>query len=233
MRRNRVHQTVALGAALVFTAAAALAAMSMAADEPATEKHTMIKLKVDATSPDTILLEDLHDLAVGESRSFTTDSGKVVIATRTEQGFELDVDGKTIDIADFTGDGNAMVWHSQEGAEGDHLVFKKRIEIAEEGGEGKTMVWHSASGEGPHKLHVIKKHGDGDGPEAFAFTTGEGVAVGPFSAEGWIRRLEKTEAFQQLDEATREVVRRAMREAATMPPAGDGVFLIEVEETTE
>lgn len=231
MSTQRKFQTVALGAALVFAAATAFAAMSMAApDEPTTEKHTRIKLKLDTASPDTILLEDLHDLAVGESRSFTTDSGKVVVATRTEQGFELDVDGKTITLADFGGEGDAMVWLSQEGGDGDPLVIKKRIEISGEGGEGKTMVWHSTEGEGPHKIHVIKKLGDGEESESYAFSTGEGFAVGPFSADGWIQRLEKTESFQQLDPASREIVRRAMREAAELPPAGEGVFLIDVEE---
>jgi hypothetical protein len=201
-----------------------------APDEPTTEKHTTIKLKLDTASPDTILLEDLHDLAVGESRSFTTDSGKVVVATRTEQGFELDVDGKKITLADFGGEGDAMVWHSQEGGDGDHVVLEKRIEISDEGGEGKTMVWHSADGEGPHEIHVIKKLGDGEESGSYAFSTGEGFAVGPFSAEGWIQRLERTESFQQLDAAAREIVRRAMREAAELPPAGKGVFLIDVEE---
>jgi len=232
MRRNRFHLSTAFGAALALTAAAAFAAMSMAAsDEPMGEKHTKIQLKVDALSPDTIVMEDLHDLEVGESRSFTTDSGKVVIATRTDEGFELDVDGKTIRIADFSGEGNAMVWHSREGAEGEQKIFTKRIEIAGDGEEGKTMVWHSEDGEGPHRIHVIQKMG-GEG-EGYAFSTGEGLVVGPFSAEGWIQRLEKTESFQQLDEASRELVRKAMREAAKLPPADHGVFLIEVDEKAE
>ena len=234
MRRNRFHLSTAFGAALAFAAAAAFAAMSMApAEEPMPEKHTKIRLKVDALSPDTIVMEDLHDLEVGESRSFTTESGKVVIATRTDAGFELDVDGKTIRLADFSGGGDAMVWHAQQGAEGDHKVITKRIEIAGDGESGDTMIWHSADGEGPQKIHVIRKVGGEEGAHGYAFSTGEGVMVGPFSAEGWIQRLEKTESFQQLDEASRELVRQAMREAAKVPVTGEGVFLIDVEETTE
>ncbi len=239
MRRNRYFTSAALTTVLVCGAAAAFAAMSMSAAEPVHEKHTMVKLKVDGTGSDAIVLEDLHDLEVGESRSFPTESGKIVVATRTEQGLVLDVDGKTITIGGFGelgeagGDGHTMIWHSEEGdsdlGDGEAFVFRKRIEIAD-GEAGKTMVWHSESGDGPRRIHVLKTLGEGEEAEGFAFSTGEDFVVAPFSAEGWIERLEQTESFRQLDEATREIVRRAMREAGKQARSGEGVFLIDVEE---
>jgi len=92
------------------------------------------------------------------------------------------------------------------------------------------MVWHSEGGEGPARIHVIKRHGEAGEPAGFAFTTGEGVHFGPLSAEHWIARLEKTESFGELDEASREIVRRALREAAAQAPTGPGVLVLDVEE---
>jgi len=105
MARNRFPIPAALAAALALAAGAALAAMTMSGEEPVEKKQTVVKLKVASDAgADAIVLDDLHELEVGESRSFTTDTGKLVVATRTEKGFELDVDGKTIEISDFAGE---------------------------------------------------------------------------------------------------------------------------------
>lgn len=245
MARNRFPIPAALAAALALAAGAALAAMTMSGEEPVEKKQTVVKLKVASDAgADAIVLDDLHELEVGESRSFTTDTGKLVVATRTEKGFELDVDGKTIEISDFAGElGDMMVWHSKgdghgeggeagEAGEAHRFVFEKKIEIADDA-EGKTMVWHSESGEGPARIHVIKRHGEAGEPAGFAFTTGDlpaGAHFGPLSADFWIGRLEKTDAFQELDEASREIVRRALREAAAKGPTGPGLLVLDVEE---
>lgn len=239
MARNRFPIPAALAAALALTAGAALAAMTMSGDEPVEKKQTVVKLKVASdVGADAIVLDDLHELEVGESRSFTTDSGKLVVATRTEKGFELDVDGKTIEISDFAGElADTMVWHSKgaghgeagEAGEAHRFVFEKKIEIADDA-EGKTMVWRSEGGEGPARIHVFKREGGEGEPAGFAFTTGEGVHLGPLSADIWIERLEKTDSFQELDEASREIVRRALREAAAKGPTGPGVLVLDVEE---
>ena len=44
---------------------------------------------------------DLHSLAPGESRLLTDDSGAVATVRRTAEGFEFDVNGKTIDVDDL------------------------------------------------------------------------------------------------------------------------------------
>lgn len=43
---------------------------------------------------------DLHDLEVGETRKFDTDDGEASV-TRTDHGFEFDVDGQKIDVTDI------------------------------------------------------------------------------------------------------------------------------------
>src|SRR5210317_1689233 len=41
---------------------------------------------------------DLQQMQVGESQTITDASGNAALVTRTEAGFQFDVDGKTIDI---------------------------------------------------------------------------------------------------------------------------------------
>lgn len=46
---------------------------------------------------------EISDLALGETKTFTTDSGKVIVATKTEEGMNLTVDGKEIKLPSFGG----------------------------------------------------------------------------------------------------------------------------------
>lgn len=45
---------------------------------------------------------DMSDLAVGESRVIENDSGRTITLTRTESGMQVDVDGKTVEVPDFS-----------------------------------------------------------------------------------------------------------------------------------
>jgi hypothetical protein len=51
---------------------------------------------------------DLDDLAVGESRTIESESGKTVMVTRAEEGFSFDVDGKTVMMPDMGAHGAHM-----------------------------------------------------------------------------------------------------------------------------
>ncbi len=53
---------------------------------------------------------DMQDLAVGESRTIESESGKTVTITRADDGFSFDVDGKTVMVPDM-------------GAHGAHMAF--------------------------------------------------------------------------------------------------------------
>ena len=218
MTRPRTLLTLtALG--LTLAAGAALAAAA-AGDEPRRETQIKLVLAHDGAH-ETIELDNLHDLAVGDSRSFTTESGKAAIVTRTEQGFELDLDGRKITIAQP--DEAAL------GGDGDVVVFRKKIEIGE-GGDAKTMVWHSAEGGDGHQVKVIRKHG---GPgEAFAFSTGPHAALHhERMADAWIERLRQSADFQALDAATRERVEAVLRATAPKPFGDDAsMVVIDVED---
>lgn len=205
--------------ALALAAGVAVAAAATA-DEPREETKIKLILNQDGAL-EKIELEDLHELALGVSRSFTTESGKPGTVTRTEKGFELDLDGRKITVADEPGAG-------AEG-EGDVFVFHKKIEIAE-GDDAKTMVWHSAEpGEG-HSVRVIKKIG---GPgEELAFATGphaehSGTHLQKLS-DAWIERLRQTPEFQSLAAETREKVEAALRATAPMP-MGDAAALVVID----
>ncbi len=220
---KRISTPLTLTALALALAAGVAVAAAATADEP--EKETRIQLVLNQDGAmERIELDDLHALAVGESRSFTTESGKLGTVTRTEGGFELDLGGKKITVADEPGAGT-------EG-EGDVFVFHKKVEIAE-GDDAKTMVWHSAEGGEGHQVKVIRKHG---GPgEAFAFATGPHAAhFGSHlqkMSEAWIERLRQTAEFQGLDAATRDKVEAALRATAPKPFGDDaGMMVIELED---
>jgi hypothetical protein len=209
---------------LALAAGVAVAAATATAGEP--QKETKIKLVLSQDGAmEKIELEDLHDLALGESRAFTTESGKAGTVTRTGKGFELDLDGRKITLAGEP-DGAA------EG-EGDVVVLHKKIEIAEGDDATKTMVWHSAEGGDGHQVRVIKKLGGPDGNYAF-FAGPHAEMHAAKLADAWIERLRQSAEFQALDATTRERVEAALRATAPGGP-GDGAttMVIEVEEQDE
>ena len=69
---------------------------------------------------------DLHSLAPGESRLLTDDSGAVATVRRTAEGFEFDVNGKTINVDDLS-EADAMheIEMEIDGAPADDGTVKK------------------------------------------------------------------------------------------------------------
>ena len=70
---------------------------------------------------------NLHDMAVGESRELTGESGNTAQITRTEDGFVLDVDGEKIDLSDLHDADEARVVHMK--VDGDHKKTKKHKKV--------------------------------------------------------------------------------------------------------
>ena len=76
----------------------------------AAERQTRIEIAVDddTSGEQSFVFDseaagfDLHSLAPGESRLLTDDSGAVATVRRTAEGFEFDVNGKTIDVDDLS-----------------------------------------------------------------------------------------------------------------------------------
>lgn len=52
---------------------------------------------------------DFSDLEIGDSKTITGDDGTQATVTRTEDGFEFNVDGKTIELMEFVGDGDITI----------------------------------------------------------------------------------------------------------------------------
>ena len=81
------------------------------------ERRTEIKIAVD--SDENGLSEfrfdsqdagfDIDELEVGETKTYTDDDGNEVQVTRNEDGFEFDVAGETIVVADATHDENVLI----------------------------------------------------------------------------------------------------------------------------
>ncbi len=46
---------------------------------------------------------DFMNMQVGENHSFTDDKGRNILVTREEDGFRLDIDGKTVELPHFGG----------------------------------------------------------------------------------------------------------------------------------
>lgn len=132
------------------------------------EEKMIIALKTD----DSGLVEtDISDLAIGESQTIETDSGKVIDILRTADGAEVYVDGELLDM-DFSGEGLHKAHKMQKHVEiicddeeqCDENVFIMASDDAElewvtEDGEIDAEELHEMHGEdGAHKIVIIKKH---------------------------------------------------------------------------
>jgi len=223
-------------------AAAGVTASEPDAGEPTQARHSKIKLVLDQDgTAEQLELADLHEMAVGESRTLATESGAPVVVTRDEAGFELDLNGKKIRLTDHfaaempEGQGQfhkrIMVTEGGPGEDGAANVMILRNKSAE-GGDGAAI----AGGETGHDVVMLRRMA-GDGPHAFAFATGDGeLAALPLPVEATIARLQASAKFQELDEATRATVLEALRESAPKHGAflagepGGRTIVLEVED---
>lgn len=218
---NRTWNRTLAVAALAAAALAAQPGAALAAGEA--ERHEKIRLIWNAEGEsDRLILEDL-ELEPGESRTFTTESGRVATVTRDEEGegLTVEVDGKTIrvggpgELEDLPGhrvfvrrlghpaEGEPETVVLGEGEPGERRVLRKIV--VEDGGEAKSFV---VSGDDPD---VVVLRG-APGEHGFAFSTG---GLPPrLPTEHLLERIEKSEKFLALDDATREIVREVVRDAA-------------------
>lgn len=192
---------------LVLAAAAALGFALVArasADGDVQQKSSRIELKLDQDGTiERIQLENLHEMAVGESRTLASESGTPVFVTRDEEGFAVEINGKTVRVMDrFSGEGlgDGVRYFRREIHEGDG-----------EDGEAHAFVFHTGEGEG-HDVAFLRESGDlGEG---FAWATDGAELAIPFGVEGTIQRLQENAKFLELDEASRAKVIAALREVS-------------------
>jgi hypothetical protein len=93
---------------------AALALLAAASVQAQTEEKMVIALKTDDFE---LAKTDVSELAIGESQTIETDSGKVIDILRTADGVELYIDGELLEM-DFGG----------EGLHEEHMI-QKHVEI--------------------------------------------------------------------------------------------------------
>ena len=128
-----------------------IAAFSFAAEEPEVRHHFKLKLGADGELIDL----DADDLAVGETRQIYTDSGKEVLITRTEEAYDIEVDGKKIDLGMLHGDAHHSVVVHGDG------TSKVVVHSLGEGDGGHEYAFvHRGEGHGPH--HWVSKGEDGE-----------------------------------------------------------------------
>ncbi|MDX1482657.1 MAG: hypothetical protein R3315_13320 [Woeseiaceae bacterium] len=96
---------------LIIAACVAAIAFSVAA--AASDRNYELRIAIDDGTPDGQLFIELDDatsgvdfdgLQVGESQSIVDSSGRNVLVTRTAKGFELNVDGRVIELPPLDGD---------------------------------------------------------------------------------------------------------------------------------
>jgi hypothetical protein len=96
---------------------------------------------------------DLEDLAVGESKTITGESGREVTVTRTVEGMQFDIEGETIVVPDMGAHGTHMAFVDADGAHGDVDVRVMKmdgnhedIDIEVIGGGAHMMQAHHPDG---------------------------------------------------------------------------------------
>jgi hypothetical protein len=141
-----------LGACLVATLAIATFASA--------EEEKQFKLLLQ-TNPEAGLVKiETGELALGETRSFTSEKGRPVLLTRTEQGFEIDVDGKktVVDLPPPGGDGFAWETRDEETAGEGGAQIERHVIVKRLGGDAALQV----GGDGPHlEIHGAEKAAGG------------------------------------------------------------------------
>lgn len=86
----------------------------------------------------------LDDMQVGETRTVTDDSGKTVVVTREDDGYNFDINGRSVKMPEFGAHGAHMMVMSDEGGSFDydmevdreHHVVMKRMHAP----EGVTII---------------------------------------------------------------------------------------------
>lgn len=201
------------GAFLALAGTAALAGMAIAAPFPGTlpggdesdENSTVVKIRSSRGSDPLVIR--LPELATGETRELTTEGGKKVTVTRTEEGLKIKAGEKDVFVA-LPGGGLCEV--NLAGGEGS-------------GSHARVMVFKSQDGDGEGaKVRVL----GGPGASAFAFTTKDGAHPPmmkfrhPASAEDLLKD-QKLESYDRMDRKTRDAVAEVLDEllekGAVMP----------------
>ena len=129
-------------------------ALMMGAAAFAGEQHRMrVELAVDGDETQAFRFNsadagfELHDLQVGESRTVTSETGETAMVTRTEDGFEFDVNGKKIRMGDMATPIDAATLHGKHDVlvnADEQVHVEKAVKVIKiektEAGPGVTII---------------------------------------------------------------------------------------------
>ncbi|HRY45748.1 MAG TPA: hypothetical protein P5164_17595, partial [Thermoanaerobaculia bacterium] len=177
----------ALTAGAVITLVAPLLSYERAAQAGDREEETTITIATSKDKEATVL--KLDPMKPGETKTLTSEAGKPVLVTRTEDGYTLKIGEKELTVKTLAdGEGPRVL-----------LPGGKEVHVVKVGeGDGPTMVF---TGDDEKKV-VMKKH-------AFAYTIGEGADT-PRAADVLEKAAPKS--LESLDPRTRGAVEQVLQE---------------------
>ncbi|MEM8961568.1 MAG: hypothetical protein AAGD38_08830 [Acidobacteriota bacterium] len=132
---------------LLFCLALALVAFHAPADE--VHRHSELRLIDSETGTDTQIDLEALDLEVGQTYQQFTDSGKEIVITRTDEGYDVEIDGKNLFISDGGADGTnleVIATADDEGTEVKTKVIRIDTSGTQIHGEHGAQVWIDSDG---------------------------------------------------------------------------------------
>ncbi|MCL4809510.1 MAG: hypothetical protein KJ062_17235 [Thermoanaerobaculia bacterium] len=190
MSLSRIVPRAALGAltfGAVLTLAAPLLPFAREAQAGEEQEETTITISTSKDREATVL--KLEPMKPGETKSLTSESGKPVTVTRTEDGYTVK-----------TGDREIKVKTAIDG-EGPHVLLPggKEVHVIRTGDGGETnMLFTGDDG----KKVVVKKH-------AYVYRTGED---GPKASAADVLAKAAPKSLESLDRRTRDAVEQVLQE---------------------
>lgn len=180
----------ALTLGAVFTFAAPLLPFAQTVEAGEKQEETTITVSTSKDKEATVL--KLQPMKTGETKTVSSESGKPVTVTRTEEGYTIKTGDREIKVkTSIDGEGPQVLL---PGGKEVHVV--KGHHCGE--GEAASVV---LVGDGDKKV-VVKKH-------AFAFTTGDDE---PKAAAADVLKQAAPKSLESLDRPTRDAVERVLQE---------------------
>jgi hypothetical protein len=197
---NRISLALLGTTAFAVSAVPYFSASALAGGDAGDTDETTISVRTSGDSQPTVI--HVPDLKSGETRTYTTDSGKTILLTRSDDGIRLKMGEKETFISDSPGDeGEEIVVHGS----GDGT--QKKVIILSHGGSGTEAS--------PGNRTKVIVSGKGN---AYAFHTGSGEGRVRTSAD--LLKGRNLKSLDSLDARTRQAVLATLDELLA-----EGVFI--------
>ena len=192
MSLSRVVPRAAFGALTLgaaFTLAAPLLPFSQTAQAGEEKEETTVTISTSKDKEATVL--KLEPMKAGDSKTVTSESGKPVTVTRTEDGYTIKTGEREIKVKTLNdGDGPQVL-----------LPGGKEVHVVKHGGCGDENVNMVFTGDDGKKVVMKQK--------AYAYRVGDGE---PKATAGDILKNAAPKSLASLDRPTRDAVERVLQE---------------------